>query len=120
MSVNDYIPFDDFVHYGEDLTSGEQIHVNHDKCPAGLDTKRRLYIKRTEDDRYILAYCHNCSLSGRYSIKYGAVKSATTKGKAERDGVSTPYRGTLPKKVQQGAKRVGFYSKIMALKVRNN
>ena len=38
---------------------GEQVHINHDGCSAGTDTKRRLYIKRVE--RGLLAYCHHCS-----------------------------------------------------------
>lgn len=40
-------------------TVGEQVHVNHEGCPAGTDTKRRLYIKRQAD--CILAYCHHCN-----------------------------------------------------------
>lgn len=39
-------------------TVGDQVHINHESCPAGRDTKRRLYIKRT--NYAILAYCHNC------------------------------------------------------------
>lgn len=35
-----------------------QVRVNHDNCPAGHDTRARLYIKR--DDKAVLAYCHNC------------------------------------------------------------
>lgn len=38
---------------------GEQVHVNHDTCPAGVDTKRRLYIKN--DHNAVLAYCHHCN-----------------------------------------------------------
>jgi len=41
---------------------GQQIHVNHTGCSAGEDTKRRLYIKRT--DKGLVAYCHHCSESG--------------------------------------------------------
>ncbi|CAB4169892.1 putative DnaG-like primase [uncultured Caudovirales phage] len=37
---------------------GDQVGVNHDLCPAGADTRGRLFIKRT--DSAILAYCHNC------------------------------------------------------------
>lgn len=38
---------------------GQQINVNHDECPAGRDTRQRLYIKRTPEA--VLAYCHNCN-----------------------------------------------------------
>lgn len=41
---------------------GEQIHVNHKGCEAGVDTKKRLYIKR--NDKGLLAYCHHCNQSG--------------------------------------------------------
>jgi len=41
---------------------GQQIHVNHIGCSAGEDTKRRLYIKRS--DKGLVAYCHHCSESG--------------------------------------------------------
>lgn len=38
---------------------GHQVRTNHDNCPAGRDTRRRLYIKRTING-YVY-YCHNCS-----------------------------------------------------------
>lgn len=38
---------------------GQQININHDDCPAGRDTRSRLYVKRTQDA--VLAYCHNCN-----------------------------------------------------------
>ena len=41
---------------------GEQVHVNHTGCEAGVDNKRRLYIKRT--DKGLVAYCHHCSDKG--------------------------------------------------------
>jgi hypothetical protein len=41
---------------------GDQSHVNHIGCEAGVDTKRRLYIKRVE--KGLLAYCHHCNQSG--------------------------------------------------------
>ena len=41
---------------------GQQTHVNHVGCEAGEDTKRRLYVKRT--DKGLVAYCHHCNQSG--------------------------------------------------------
>ena len=41
---------------------GEQVHVNHIGCEAGVDNKRRLYIKKT--DKGLVAYCHHCSNKG--------------------------------------------------------
>ena len=40
----------------------EQIHVNHKGCTAGVDTKKRLYVKRTY--KGLVAYCQHCSQSG--------------------------------------------------------
>jgi hypothetical protein len=47
-------------HYYEEahVDPGDMIHVNHNECPAGRDTKRRLYIKNTGTK--LLVYCHNC------------------------------------------------------------
>ena len=42
--------------------TGEQVHINHVGCEAGVDKKRRLYLKRT--DKGIVAYCHHCNESG--------------------------------------------------------
>ncbi|CAB4217415.1 TOPRIM domain containing protein [uncultured Caudovirales phage] len=41
---------------------GEQVHINHEGCPAGTDTKKRLYIKRVPGG--ILGYCHHCNSPG--------------------------------------------------------
>lgn len=41
---------------------GQQLHVNHTNCSFGQDTKRRLYIKRTQTG--LIAYCHHCGESG--------------------------------------------------------
>lgn len=43
--------------------AGQQARVNHLGCPSGTDTRQRLYIKRT-DASTIVAFCHNCGLSG--------------------------------------------------------
>lgn len=56
-----YLPKEDYVPYAPDI-EGEQVHVNHTNCPAGTDTKQRLYIKRNEHG--ILAYCHHCNERG--------------------------------------------------------
>jgi len=44
-----------------------QIHVNHEDCPAGVDTKARLYIKRAPDG--VMFYCHHCGSKGYYRLK---------------------------------------------------
>lgn len=47
---------------------GGQVHINHEGCSAGVDRKKRLYIKRLPDNS-VLAYCHHCSMSGIYRPK---------------------------------------------------
>lgn len=44
---------------------GKLVRINHTDCPAGLDRKKRLYIKRVDDK--IIAYCHNCGCKGIYT-----------------------------------------------------
>ena len=48
-----------------DGTPPGQYRFNHEDCPAGTDTKRRLYIRVPEDNpAQRIAYCHNCQESG--------------------------------------------------------
>jgi len=44
------------------LSVGDQIKVNHEGCTAGLDTKKRLYVKRVPSGG--VAYCHHCNQAG--------------------------------------------------------
>lgn len=44
------------------LSLGTQIHINHPDCSAGIDTKKRLYIKRVVGG--VVAYCHHCNEAG--------------------------------------------------------
>lgn len=48
---------------GHEINLDEQIHVNHHGCPAGTDTRERLYIKRVGIDAYV-GHCFNCGGSG--------------------------------------------------------
>lgn len=45
-----------------------QTHINHQDCPAGSDTKKRLYITVTDDNTMVLAFCHHCSQRGAYRL----------------------------------------------------
>ncbi len=56
----------EFRSQGEKLAIGKQIRLNHRHCPAGTDTRQRLYVKRTHDA--VLAYCHNCGGHGIVGI----------------------------------------------------
>lgn len=46
----------------ESLGEQQQEKRNHINCPAGRDTKSRLFIKR--DGERLIGYCHHCQLSG--------------------------------------------------------
>ena len=50
------------------LVPGKSIHINHEGCEAGKDTKRRLYISITSDGGAVLAYCHHCGRRGFYPM----------------------------------------------------
>lgn len=56
------LPKEDYIEFAPD--SPGQVHVNHIGCPAGTDTRKRLYIRRSDDGYSILAHCHNCGESG--------------------------------------------------------
>jgi hypothetical protein len=60
------------------MLSGSQLKVNHEDCPAGEDTRRRLYLKITDDGKMLLAHCFNCGLSGGYKLASGTASCATT------------------------------------------
>lgn len=44
------------------LAIGEQINIDHEGCEAGVDRKKRLYIKHVVGG--VVAYCHHCSDHG--------------------------------------------------------
>lgn len=59
----------------EDIAEGEQRKYNHTDCPAGEDTKHRLYIKNV--DGAYMWHCHNCGESGYYRPKETAHRIRT-------------------------------------------
>lgn len=49
----------------DDLARGDTIGVCHMGCPAGEDTRYRLYLtKPASSPNVVLGYCHNCNGSG--------------------------------------------------------
>jgi len=56
------------AHYEDEfdsLVGGETRRLDHDNCPAGEDTRRRLYLTRPASSTgVVLGYCHNCAESG--------------------------------------------------------
>ena len=61
MSTHNRIPSKELL--GHEIAVGEQTHVDHLRCPAGSDTRQRLYIKRLGTDAYV-GHCFNCGGSG--------------------------------------------------------
>lgn len=51
----------------ENIIEGTQVKYNHITCPAGEDTRNRLYVKNV--DGAYLWHCHNCGDSGYYRPK---------------------------------------------------
>lgn len=47
----------------DNAPSHGRVRINHDGCPAGIDRKKRLEIKRCNDGS-ILGYCHHCGSAG--------------------------------------------------------
>jgi len=44
---------------------GNTVRANHDDCPAGTDSRRRLYLSRpASSPDVVLGYCHNCQEHG--------------------------------------------------------
>lgn len=56
-----------------DIAKGGTIHINHSRCTAGTDLKRRLYITRL-DSGVTLFFCHHCGARG--ALKPTAYTSA--------------------------------------------
>lgn len=88
------LKYKEFVPIGTELALGEQVHVDHDDCDAGVDNKRRLYIKRGDDDGndVILAHCHHCGKSGYFREAYSRFKSH----KKSTGSTFTSGSGSLP------------------------
>lgn len=53
--TNNYIK-DTFLSISPD----SEVKTNHLNCPAGTDSRSRLYVRKTEDGRKLLAHCFNC------------------------------------------------------------
>lgn len=62
----------------------DQVHINHDECPAGVDSKRRLYIKRTSSNT-VVAFCHHCG--GKGSHTEGMKPEDVKRLRAKLDGI---------------------------------
>ena len=75
------------------MLEGEQVHINHEDCPAGTDTKKRLYIKRT--DKGFVAYCHHCQGVGYKLDKEPSYRRVETLSKLVEDPPYLSSRGEV-------------------------
>lgn len=89
MMSKDYIPREHFKSEGESLAIGQTIRINHTKCSAGEDRKKRLYVTRKAScPTLILAWCHNCQRPGIADFK----ATTFTNGKNTLGGVARELR----------------------------
>lgn len=61
----DYTLLQQLINTSPTIPVGESLRFDHAGCPAGEDTRARLYVKRTSDNFWV-AYCHNCGSPGWY------------------------------------------------------
>jgi hypothetical protein len=83
----------------EDIAEGSQAKFNHEDCPAGVDTKQRLYVKNL--DGAYLWHCHNCSDSGYYRPRETVMRikeDTTTHVPIPRKGFPMPTVSSLTRK----------------------
>jgi hypothetical protein len=59
-----------------------EVRMNHEGCPAGEDTKKRLYLKVTDDNKLMLAHCFHCGGGGAIKFSSG--------GPRRRSAIVTP------------------------------
>lgn len=91
----------EFLPYAPNSSDDHQVRINHDDCPAGVDTRQRLYIKRLKDGT-VVAFCHNCGESGVSKSKirniYSYIKSSLSYAISSKDlrmpvdGLSDPLQ----------------------------
>jgi hypothetical protein len=64
---------DEWVEILSSLSPGETTRINHTGCPAGEDTRRRLYLTKPPSGSHGLMYCHNCQDGRR--VKLGSYRT---------------------------------------------
>jgi hypothetical protein len=67
----------------QDIGPGVTVRANHYGCPAGIDTRQRLYVTRKQAPKDLLvAYCHNCGDGMGFKAKpRGHMSMPKTRGK---------------------------------------
>ena len=70
----------EYHHITSTLARGATKRINHTDCPAGQDTRRRLYITRLAGSgNLVVAYCHNCCDKGVLSQNHEKYRDFGTK-----------------------------------------
>ena len=70
------------------LERGQTMRYNHQECPAGEDTRRRLYLTRpASSPGVVLAFCHNCQDKGIYTDGADKFKDFNAAPAVEYEGV---------------------------------
>ena len=73
-----------FLKWVERLAPGQTTRCNHEGCPAGEDTRGRLYFSRkVNPDKMVVWYCHNCAAGGAFTMS--ALGSKVPLGSAPKD-----------------------------------
>ena len=75
------------------LRDGEQTNINHINCPAGRDSKKRLYVRKK--DGSLLFFCHHC--------QSGAAKHGKKRYIRDRPMVQTAWDLKLPADMKPGS-----------------
>lgn len=77
-----------FDKYVEGLAVGETIGRCHDGCPAGTDTRNRLYFTRKAHPKDLIVwFCHNCGNGGAFS-RSKRHTMLSKMGEPEKDGTA--------------------------------
>lgn len=100
---------DEYMQYAPDEVD-KQVSVNHEGCDAGLDTKRRLYVKRINSNR-VVAFCQHCGKSGVHTSSVRSSTGAGTLSVALHRSTKPPTTGTGSSTVP--TKRTGTSSKAL-------
>lgn len=80
------------------LQPGRTVNINHEGCPAGEDTRRRLYLTRQRvPTDVVLWYCHNCGNGGAFKSRMNAAVEVCADPIPERrESIGDIWRQSIP------------------------
>ena len=98
------------------------VNIDHEDCPAGTDTRARLYITR-KNNGDVLVYCHNCSGRGFRKVSttrniYDILDRSSGEDSGHEDGYSlpkdvNPRPETWPNEARRWVSQYGITTKEM-------